>query len=227
MKTIAGIRIIMLLSMLPFWGNAQDFNLREPIRFLALGDSYTIGESVPEEENWPTLLFGELKSHGYETKEYQIIAKTGWRADQLIQAITDQNPENFNLVSLLIGVNNQYQNRPISDMKRDFECLLREAVSRAGNNKQAVFVVSIPDYAYTPFGQSLDNQNISEELNEYNAWQKARTNAAGIAYIDITEISRLGLKQPNLVAADGLHPSGDQYRLWVAAILEELLGGGQ
>lgn len=211
--------------MLPFWGNAQDFNLREPIRFLALGDSYTIGESVPEEENWPALLFEELKSLGYETKEFQIIAKTGWRADQLIQAITKQNPTAFNLVSLLIGVNNQYQNRPISEMKRDFECLLREAVSRAGNNQQAVFVVSIPDYAYTPFGQTRDVQKITQELDEYNSWQKARTAKEGIAYVDITEISRLGLKQPNLVAADGLHPSGDQYRLWVAAILEELLAG--
>lgn len=202
---------------------AQKLVLTEPVHFLALGDSYTIGESVSPELSWPAQMVSELNKNGFTTDRFQIIAKTGWRTDQLIEAITIRNPKDFNLVSLLIGVNNQYQNRPMEEMQRDFNCLLAEAVTHAGGKKESVFILSIPDYAYTPFGQTRDKAKISRELDTYNAWQKARAAEEGIAWVDITSISRLGLEQPDLVAADGLHPSARQYSLWVRKIFDQII----
>lgn len=214
---------IVMLGILSSVCYTQSIHMKQPLRFLALGDSYTIGESVVPELNWPAQFAAELEKAGYAVEDVLILAKTGWRADQLIEALTVRNPKNYNLVSLLIGVNNQYQGRPIEEMKRDFDCLLSEAIAIAGNDKKAVFIVSIPDYAYTPFGQTRNAESISCELDQYNCWQKLRASQEGIAYVDITCISRLGLEKPELVASDGLHPSGEQYRLWVELIMDQLI----
>lgn len=192
----------------------------EHIKFLALGDSYTIGESVSESERWPEQLATDLRSKGFQMEKPQIIATTGWRTDQLKQAIVEQNPGNgFGLVSLLIGVNNQYQKKPIEIYVREFEELLKIAIYCAGGRKEGVLVVSIPDYGYTPFGESRLPE-VSRELDQYNSINRDFASRYGVPYFNITDISRRGLAEPDLVAADKLHPSGKMYRLWVAEILK-------
>ena len=186
-------------------------------KFLALGDSYTIGESVTESERWPTQLAAKL-----EFSEPRIIATTGWRTDQLKQAIeaATLKPE-YDLVSLLIGVNNQYQGKPILVYEREFEELLQTAIKLARGKKEKVFVVSIPDYGYTPFGKPKQ-EKISEALDQYNAINKRIAEKFGVTYFNITGISRKGFDDPDLVAADGLHPSGKMYAQWVEVIYSTL-----
>lgn len=190
------------------------------MKYLALGDSYTIGESVAPEERWPVQLAQQLRQQGKDVEGPTIIATTGWRTDNLQNGMTIARlqPE-YDLVSLLIGVNNQYQGRPLAQYQTEFEALLREAIRLARGNKANVFVVSIPDYGYTPFGQPRQ-QKISRELDAFNEANRALTEQLGVTYIYITDISRQGLQDPALVAADGLHPSGKMYGLWVARILE-------
>jgi lysophospholipase L1-like esterase len=201
---------------------AAQSNNKFPIKFLALGDSYTIGESVKEEERWPEVLATELRKKGKTVEKPKIIATTGWRTDQLKKAIEEARlkPE-YNLVSLLVGVNNQYQGKSAESYAPEFEELLNIAIKLAGCKKENVFVVSIPDYGFTPFGQPKQDQ-ITQALDEYNAINKKITEKAGVQYVNITDISRKGFEQPDLVADDKLHPSGKQYALWVERILEAL-----
>ena len=199
----------------------QQLQLSPPIRFIALGDSYTIGQSVDPAKNWPNQLYARLAAAGCATDKLQIIARTGWRTDNLASAIVTENPPaDFNLVSLLIGVNDQYQGRPIANYEPAFTSLLDTAIKLAGGNKDHVFVVSIPDYAYTPYGRN--NQNISTEIDAYNAINKRVADQYGITYFDITPISRQGLAEPDLVASDGLHPSALMYERWVDLMMEQL-----
>ncbi|PRY99904.1 putative secreted protein (Por secretion system target) [Marinilabilia salmonicolor] len=210
--------LILLLTPASF---GQDINRNEPLKFLALGDSYTIGQSVPESKRWPVQLANILQAQGIATGEVRIIAQTGWRTDNLINAISNTTlKSDYNLVSLLIGVNNQYQGGSISTYSEEFEELLQTAIELAGNDKSNVMVVSIPDYAYTPFGNG--SANISREIDQFNAVNKDITQRYGVAYHNITPISRRGLSEPELVASDGLHPSGEQYKLWAEKIAEEL-----
>lgn len=212
--------ITMILT--PAMNKAQDLILREPVTFLALGDSYTIGEQVQVAERWPEQLFDSLAANGFETEKLTTIARTGWTTEVLIDAILAQNPpKEFNLVSLLIGVNDQYQGLDIEWYKTSFKEVLSMAVDLAGGNKDAVFVLSIPDYAYTPFGQG--SNSISKAIDAYNEINKSITQSYEIPYIDITPISREGLAEPSLVASDGLHPSGLMYSRWVSLILEKLI----
>lgn len=195
---------------------------KQPKTYLALGDSYTIGESVPETERWPVQLAKALTEKGIPVASPKIIAVTGWRTDNLKNGIDiAQIKEKYDLVSLLIGVNNQYQGKPADAYAVEYETLLKTAVQLAGGEKANVFVVSIPDYGYTPFG-APNQPKISKELDEFNAINKRITETYGITYINITDISRRGLEDPELVADDTLHPSGKQYTLWVERILENL-----
>ncbi|MCB9235593.1 MAG: SGNH/GDSL hydrolase family protein [Bacteroidia bacterium] len=193
----------------------------KPVRFLALGDSYTIGESVATNNRWPLQLANQLKASSVQVDTLQIIATTGWTTRDLLNGISAANPpENFNLVSLLIGVNNQYQGKNFHQYLSEFPLLLNQAIRLAGGDTSAVFVVSIPDYAYTPFGGG--NAGISSEIDQYNAAAQEMCGQYGIPFIDITPISREGLQRPELVARDGLHPSGIQYREWVELIRAKL-----
>lgn len=193
-----------------------------PIKFLALGDSYTIGESVAEVQRWPVLLAKAISDRGIPCSEPQIIAVTGWRTDDLMSALKDNPPGNdYSLVSLLIGVNNQYQGKSVDEYAADFEALLRSAIAYAGGNASQVFVLSIPDYGYTPFGRDKQHE-ISQQIDVFNHANKSITGRLGISYIDITEISRDGLTDPELIAADGLHPSEKMYARWVDRILEAM-----
>lgn len=190
---------------------------KKPIQYLALGDSYTIGESVSENDRWPNQLAEKLS-----IPRPRIIATTGWRTDDLKGAMEKANLSNeYDLVSLLIGVNNQYQGKPATQYEIEFEGLLNDAIRLAKGNVKNVFVVSIPDYGFTPFGKSKQEM-ITQQINEFNRINKRIADKYKITYIPITEISRKGLDDPTLVAADGLHPSGKMYTLWVERILVDL-----
>jgi len=193
--------------------------------YLALGDSYTIGESVSVNERFPVQLVSELRKMGLSLKDPVIIATTGWTTLDLVRAI-EQAPlegESYDLVSLLIGVNDQYQGIDFALYEPDFRKLLTHAIALAGGDRSRVFVVSIPDYAFTPFGQSSAPEVISKELADYNVVNRRVSMELGIDYIDITPISQMGLQQPELIASDGLHPSGAMYGRWVELIMEEKL----
>lgn len=214
---------LLFIFSFPYMLWAQGLTIQSPLRYLALGDSYTIGQSVSPVARWPAQLADSLALRGYETEALRVIATTGWRTDNLINAIRNQNleDENYNLVSILIGVNNQYQGRPFSQYIEEFPALVDSAIRYAGGDKDKVFIVSIPDYAYTPFGQQSSNPDeISMELDQYNAFSKHIADSMQITYFDITPISRQGLQIPSYVANDGLHPSGVQYTEWVKLMLE-------
>ncbi len=192
----------------------------ESVYYLALGDSYTIGASVEESERYPVQLGNNLLPDSANTV-VRIIARTGWTTrdlDDALNTTTDFRPS-YDLVSLLIGVNNQYQGGSLENYEVEFRGLLERAIQLAGNNWGRVFVISIPDYAYTPFGGG--STTVSQGIDAFNAANKSITEEYGIQYFDITPISRQGLDEPELVASDGLHPSGEQYRRWV-----ELMIGG-
>lgn len=190
--------------------------------YLAIGDSYTIGQSVCETCRFPAQLsksLGNLNSNN--TYSLKIIAQTGWTTSNLISAINTQNPtSNYDLVTLLIGVNNQYQNKPFSLYEKEFPELVNKAIALAKGDKTNVIVVSIPDYAYTPFGQASGNQTtISTAIDQYNTFAKKYCDDNTILFINITDITRQGLTNKNLVAQDGLHPSELAYSLFVERIL--------
>lgn len=200
----------------------QKLSRSEPVRFLALGDSYTIGESVAEVQRWPVQLVNALMLQGYSCHVPEIVAVTGWRTDDLKKALDERSfSESFDLVSLMIGVNNQYQGRDLAVYQREFEELLLMAINYAGSNPDHVFVLSIPDYGYTPFGRARRSE-ISPQIDAFNEINKAISEKYGVVYVDITDISRDGLNDPELIAEDGLHPSAKMYTLWVARILEAL-----
>ena len=194
------------------------------IRYLALGDSYTIGESVEVNERWPNQLVDSLRERTGNSVLWQdahIVATTGWTTTNLSNAMDVQQVDTaaWDLVSLLIGVNNQYQGLSISDYGTEFSVLLERAVALTGGRPERVFVVSIPDYGYTPFG-SNNQETISAQIQAFNDTCLARTESAGIDHFNITSISQEFPDTPGLVASDGLHPSGLQYSLWVASFVE-------
>jgi lysophospholipase L1-like esterase len=193
------------------------------LRYLALGDSYTIGESVPDSQRWPVQLAEALRGDGIEVGKVDIIARTGWRTDDLDAAITRNKPQGpYDLVSLLIGVNNQYQGRPLEQYRKEFPALLERAIGFTGGKPDHVIVLSIPDYGATPYGQSSgDPSHISGEIDKYNAIAGAACGAAHVRFIDITPGSRRAAEDKSLVADDGLHPSGKMYAEWAHLALPE------
>lgn len=217
-------RLLSILLFLSFQSMAQKLIVHEEVRLLALGDSYTIGESVALSSRWPMQLVDSLQKRGIDCLQPKIIATTGWRTDNLKNAISKtkfKKDEEYNLVSLLIGVNNYYQGKPVESYAPEFEDLLKTAIQLADGDKSSVFVLSIPDYGYTPFGKE-NQQKISEGIDSFNAVNKSICDKYGIKYYDITDISRRGLDEPDLVAADGLHPSEKMYSEWVEVILSDI-----
>lgn len=202
----------------------------ETINYLALGDSYTIGESVCETCRFPEQLKSALKNINLQNNfSLEIIARTGWTTTDLISAIEFNNPNNnYDLVTLLIGVNNQYQGRDFSIYEKDFPQLVTKAITLAKGDKTKLIVVSIPDYAYTSFGQSFGNPtSISSEIDRYNSFAKSYCENNGINYVNITDITRQGLNNSSLVASDGLHPSKEAYSLFVQRLLPKAVAALQ
>ncbi len=193
---------------------------RPEARILSLGDSYTVGEAVAEEERWPVHLAGLLREGGIEVELPRIIARTGWTTMDLRAALNDaQLDPPYDLVTLLIGVNNQYQGRSLEEYREGFAALLEQAIDLAGTDASRVVVLSIPDYGVTPFAGEMDVAAISAELEQFNAANREVTLRAGVAYVDITPISLQAATDPSLVAGDGLHPSGQMYRAWAELAL--------
>lgn len=202
----------MIRALLAVLLLASCTSMTEPRRYLALGDSYTIGESVPASERFPVQLARALG-----LGEPQIIAKTGWTTDELNAAIDAADPRGpFDLVTLLVGVNNQYRGRSADEYRTQFAALLDRAIGFAGGDAGKVIVVSIPDWGVTPFAEGRDRAKIAREIDQFNAINREEAAREGARWVDITPISRRN--DPTLVAADGLHPSGKQYAEWVKAI---------
>lgn len=190
--------------------------------YLALGDSYTIGESVCQTCRFPEQLKTALQSKVPNSLiKVDVIAQTGWTTANLMTAIANENPSNnYDLVTLLIGVNNQYQHKPFALYESEFPTLVNQAIAFAKGDKSNVIVISIPDYAYTPFGQnSADPSAISTQIDQYNAFAEQYCNAHDIVFVNITDITRNGLENPELVASDGLHPSQIAYAQFVQRLL--------
>ena len=193
----------------------QNIDIEKGVRMLALGDSYTIGESVKMDQRWPHQFVSELRKQGADVDTPDYIATTGWTTSNLLEGIAaslDSDKE-YNLVSILIGVNNQYQGMDISIYEPELRNIIDRALEITEQDRSKLFILSIPDYAYTQFGKG--DTIISKEIDAYNEINRGVALEYGISWIDITPISRRGLDDPVLVAGDGLHPSGAQYGKWV------------
>lgn len=214
-------KFLFYLSIITILGIACNNETMESKSFtyLALGDSYTIGESVDFKERYPVQLVDSLKHNDINIYEQKIIAKTGWTTDELSGGIdTSKLLDKYDLVTLLIGVNNQYRGRDIENYRTEFKQLLDRSIQFADNDKNRVIVISIPDWSVTPFAESRDTAAISKEIDDFNAVNYEESNKAGVHYINITEISRKAKNDLSLLAEDGLHPSGKMYSLWVKEI---------
>lgn len=199
-----------------------------PVTYLALGDSYTIGESVDSIHRWPVLLAQALGQEGVATQEPVIVARTGWTTDELSAGIQEAGVTGtYDLVSLLIGVNNQYRGRDPEEYRGQLVALLREAVAFAGGDPGRVLVLSIPDWGVMPFAEGRDRDEIGRAIDLFNEIKRTESSSAGVHYVDITPISREARNDPELVAGDGLHPSGAMYARWAELALPvtvEILG---
>ncbi|KVV13678.1 SGNH/GDSL hydrolase family protein [Flavobacterium sp. TAB 87] len=232
--------LVFSLSTLSFGCSSNDTEVTTPVQtiqpptnltgktisYLALGDSYTIGQSVCEACRFPEQLKSNLSNSFIGTNfPLQIIAKTGWTTTNLLQAIQAENLENnFDLVTLLIGVNNQYQGQDFAIYQEEFPKLVSRSIALAKGVKSHVVVISIPDYAYTKQGEISQNQSkISKEIDQYNTFAKQYCEANKIAFVNITDITRNGLNEPNLVATDGLHPSQQAYSLFIDRMYPEII----
>ncbi len=198
-----------------------------PLSYLALGDSYSIGEGVAESSRWPMQLARALREAGIAIDDPRIIATTGWTTDELAATMDDAEPlGEWDVVSLLIGVNDQYRGREVDDYLGRFTALLQRAIALADARPRHVFVLSIPDWGVTPFardsGRDLDV--ISDVLDAYNAAAREVCEAHGVAFVDITEVSRELGEQPDMLAEDGLHPSAEMYAQWTRLALPVVRG---
>jgi lysophospholipase L1-like esterase len=211
------LRICLILSAILF----NSSNLvkipqgRLAVTFLSLGDSYTIGESVPEADRWSVQLAGMLQKEGVDVGNPEIIAETGWTTAELQEAIkASGNQKTYNLVSLLIGVNNQYRGQSPDRYRTEFIQLLQTATQFAGGKPEHVFVLSIPDWGVSPFAAERDKVKVAREIDQFNAIVKEECRIAGIAYVDITSLSRSAAGDATQFASDGLHYSGQQMKQW-------------
>ena len=189
-------------------------------RILALGDSFTIGTGVAEDQGWPAQLAVALRKAGVQVKEPNIFAQNGWTTGDLLAAISSfPYKGNFDLVTLLIGVNNQLQGLDIEEFHQDFELLLKKAIEYTGGDPNRVIVLSIPDWGVTPFAAGFDRPRISREIDEFNWINRRLSDEAGVYHIDITPLSRQVGQQPANLVEDELHPSAEMYAAWVELVL--------
>jgi lysophospholipase L1-like esterase len=216
-------RIILIISFsIVFTSTA--FMQNKSLTYLALGDSYTIGESVPSEKNFPNQTVALLRKEKIDIEDPSIIATTGWTTDELqdqLSRVRLRVP--FDFVTLLIGVNNQYRGRSTTEYATQFTELLEQAIAYAGGNASHVIVLSIPDWSVTPFAKSKDQKKIANEIDAFNAINEKISRQYKVHYINITTSTREATKDKTLVAKDGLHPSAKEYTKWAVKLKEVMM----
>ena len=191
-----------------------------PYSFIALGDSYTIGEGVNQDERWPNQFVDVAYENGVDFDQPMIIAETGWKTYDLLNAINQTNfTKKYDYVSLLIGVNNQFNSRPIDEFEQDLNDLMEE-MKKIKKNDGSIIIISIPDWGFSPFGESSDMIDISSQIDLFNSSLRKFASTKNLKFVDVTEISRRGIDEPNLIAGDSLHPSGIMYLEWAKKIYE-------
>ncbi len=216
MRKISGVVFIIMVT-------GSVMKQEKKYTMLCLGDSYTIGEAVKESECFPMQTVELLQRENLKFENPRIIAKTGWTTDELTVAVKEQNlNQDFNFVTLLIGVNNQYRGRDIENYRTEFTSLLNTAIKFANGKRNLVVVVSIPDWGVTPFGYNdkRGERLIAQEIDKYNMVNKEEALKAKVNYIDITPHSRKAKVDKTLIAEDGLHPSGKMYREWAEKLAQ-------
>jgi len=198
-------------------------NFTDSINYLALGDSYTIGTSVDAVDSYPNQTFQLLKGAKFTMNSVQIIAKNGWTADDLKNGLASADKKSmYQIVSLLIGVNNQYQGRSIKDFETAFVSVLQSAILLTGNKSKRVFVISIPDWGITPFASGRDRKEIATEIDNYNLICEKNAKLYGANYINITDAYRLEGFKPDYLSYDGLHPSKLEYNKWAIKLTQQI-----
>ena len=204
----------------PLQMNAQS---KTTFSYLALGDSYTIGESLPAADNFPNQTVQILRTSGYDFKPAEIVAKTGWTTDELQSKMDNYGfRPSYNFVTILIGVNNQYRGRPVDTYKPEFENLLKQSIQFAENKPDHVIVLSIPDWGVTPYASGRDRNQIAREIDAYNAANKTISDQYNVHYLDITQWTREAASDLSLVATDGLHPSAKEYKRWSEKLADKI-----
>ena len=215
------ISVIVIILSLYSCEDKEALHPNITVKYLELGDSYTIGQGVEENERWPNQLSTQLESNGIDVQKTQIIAQTGWKTSDLLNGIADSTLNDFDLISLLIGVNNQFWSQPFDVFQTEFDSLVNIAIEAVG--KERIFIVSIPDYGVTPFGSS-NSENIASDIDMYNDYISTRCSNEELPFINVTDISRQLGDSEGALAPDNLHPSGSQYAQWVNQILPVVLG---
>ena len=189
-----------------------------PYSFLALGDSYTVGEGVNEDDRWPNQFVDLANENGFDFDQPVIIAETGWKTYDLLDSIYQTNfSSKYDYISLLIGVNNQFNSRPIHEFEEDLNKLMDE-MNRIKKDDGSIIIISIPDWGYTPFAESVEMSDISEKIDLFNSSLIKFAATNDLKYVDVTEISRRAINEPNLITDDNLHPSETMYLEWANKI---------
>ncbi len=195
----------------------------ENLSFLALGDSYTIGEGVHIQDSFPYQTADILRNKNIHLNSPIIVAKTGWTTSELFTTIESRNLNNeYDIVTLLIGVNNQYRGKPIQEFTDEYEMLLQKAISLAGNKRSHVLALSIPDWSVTPFAEGRDKKKIADEINGFNTIVESISSSSKVPFIDITTEYRARSVDLSFIAQDKLHPSGKEYQAWSEKIAEAI-----
>ena len=225
--TFCSFHVILIFSCAKDKHPFQMTEQKKAYSYLALGDSYTIGQSVTASENFPNQTVQLLNQQNYNFKSPEILATTGWTTDELQTSINNHvfTPP-YDFVSLLIGVNNQYRGRSVENYKPEFESLLKQAIQFAGGRTDHVIVLSIPDWGVTPFADGRDRAQIAREIDDYNAANRYLSEIYKVHYVDITPGSRESATDLTLIASDGLHPSAKEYARWaqkVFAVIKQQL----
>ena len=189
-----------------------------PFSFIALGDSYTIGEGVNVEDRWPNQFVDLANENGFDFDQPVIIAETGWKTYDLLDSINQTNfSSKYDYISLLIGVNNQFNSRPIHEFEEDLNKLMDE-MNRIKKDDGSIIIISIPDWGYTPYAESVEMSDISEKIDLFNSSLIKFAATNDLKYVDVTEISRRAINEPNLITDDNLHPSKKMYLEWANKI---------
>jgi lysophospholipase L1-like esterase len=221
-SSVLALRIALPLLLTVSIAGCKVLGHSDEPTYLALGDSYTIGQDVEPTDRWPVQLVRMLRDSGVKVRDPKLIAQTGWTTGELLDAMHEQHARGtFEMVTLLVGVNNQYRGQSTAEFRKQFQEVLKETIARASKRPTHVIVLSIPDWGVMPFADGQDRAKISREIDAYNAVVAEEAKRAGATFIDITTISRQAGDDRSLVAADGLHPSAKMYKDWAEQLLPQ------